>query len=271
MKAIWRIELFGGLWVQHAERVITRFPTQKTAVLLAYLAYHPQHPQPREALIEQLWPEIDPDAGRSSLRSALYSLRQLLEPEEGAAGNLLIASRSTVSLQPAAFTTDVAEFRAALRSAGRSDRPTERAARLSGALAGYRGELLPGYYEPWILQERRFLAEAHLDGLHQLAAALEQEGELEQGLEVARQAVGTDPLRDEAHFDLMRLYAAVGQPSAVLRQYQELERLLRQELGEPPSAAARTLADELRQRADEVAFHRAAELQRRLRSYSGKV
>jgi DNA-binding SARP family transcriptional activator len=262
MNAIWRIELLGGLRVQLADRVITHFPTQKTAVLLAYLAYHHQHPHPRDALIDQLWPEIDLEAARSSLRSALYSLRHLLEPED-AAGHLLLASRSTVSLHPDAFTTDVADFRAALHSAGRSERPTKRAARLSGALAGYRGELLPGSCEPWILQERRFLGEAYLEGLHQLVTALEQDGELERALEVARQAVSTDPLRDEAHFDLMRLYAAAGQPSAVLRQYQELERLLRQELGEPPSGAARALADELRQRADDVACHRAAEVQRR--------
>src|SRR5262245_14392966 len=158
MKGMWRIELLGELRVQHADRVITRFPTQKAGVLLAYLAYYPQHPHPRDALIEQLWPEIDLDAARSSLRNALYSLRQLLERDEGAPGTLLIASRSTVSLHPGAFTTDVADFRAALQAAGRTDRPAERAARLSSALECYHGELLPGYYEAWILQERRFLA-----------------------------------------------------------------------------------------------------------------
>jgi DNA-binding SARP family transcriptional activator len=96
MKAAWQIELLGGLWAKDGEREITRFPTQKTAVLLAYLAYHPQHPHPREALIEQLWPEIDLDAARSSLRNAVYALRQLLELEAGATGKLLLASRSTV-------------------------------------------------------------------------------------------------------------------------------------------------------------------------------
>src|SRR5262249_6975367 len=156
---------------------------------------------------------------------------QLLERQEDAAGQLLLASRSMVSLQTTAFTTDVAEFRAALQAAGRGDR-ADRAAQLSSALEQYHGELLPGYTESWILQERRFLAETYLEGLHQLVTALELDGDLEGALSVARQAVSTDPLRDEAHFDLMRLYAAAGQSSAVLRQYQELERLCRQELGE---------------------------------------
>ena len=40
MESAWRIDLFGGLSATHGERVVTRFRTQKTAALLAYLAYH---------------------------------------------------------------------------------------------------------------------------------------------------------------------------------------------------------------------------------------
>src|ERR1051326_8617241 len=43
----------------------------------------------------------------------------------------------------------------------------------------------------------------------------------------------------------MRLYAAAGQPSASRRQYRELERILQEELGEPPSSSTRALADQL--------------------------
>src|SRR5262249_38967870 len=64
--------------------------------------------------------------------------------------------------------------------------------------------------------------------------------------------VSVDPLREEAHYELMRLYALAGQPSATLQQYQELERILREELGETPSAATRALAEELRESARTV-------------------
>ena len=40
MNAQWRIELFGGLRAEYPSREVTRFSTQKTAVLLAYLAHH---------------------------------------------------------------------------------------------------------------------------------------------------------------------------------------------------------------------------------------
>src|SRR5260370_173842 len=106
--------------------------------------------------------------------------------------------------------------------------------------------LLPGYYEPWVLTERQALADRYLVALRQLAAAREEVGDLEGALAAARQAVTSDPLQEEAHYDVMRLAAALGQPSAALRQYQELERILREELDEAPSPEARALAAELR-------------------------
>src|SRR5207244_1405699 len=96
--------------------------------------------------------------------------------------------------------------------------------------------------------------------LRQLADALEQAGDLGHALEYARRRVSADPLREEAHFELMRLYAAMGQPAATLRQYQELERLLREELGETPSPATRALVDELRRNARTIILARGTRL-----------
>jgi predicted ATPase/DNA-binding SARP family transcriptional activator len=245
----WRIDLLGGLRAQCSDRVLTRFRTEKTALLLAYLAYHRQHSHARDVLVELLWPDIDLNAARNSLRVALHSLRQQLALPDTPASTLLIADRLTVSLNPSAFTTDVAQLQGALKAAARLPSAPERAALLARVIDLYRGELLPGYSEAWVLTERLHMSEVYLGALHQQVIALEQAGDPEQALEYARRAVSADPLREEAHYDLMRLYAALGQPSATLRQYQELERVLREELGETPSAATRALADELRSNA----------------------
>src|SRR5207249_12211582 len=91
----WRIELFGGLRARHGDRVITRFRTQKTASLLAFLAYHRGRAHGREELIDLFWPDDDIDAGRHSLRQALTSLRHQLEPPGVEAGSVLIPDRAT--------------------------------------------------------------------------------------------------------------------------------------------------------------------------------
>lgn len=52
--SFWQIELFGTLTVRHGNRAITRFSTQKSASLLAYLAYYRHQTHPREILMEML-------------------------------------------------------------------------------------------------------------------------------------------------------------------------------------------------------------------------
>src|SRR2546425_7652373 len=102
----WRIEMLGWLRAAQQDRVISRFRSQQTGALLAFLAYHSHRAHPREALIELLWPECDLEAGRNSFRVALSSLRRQLEPPDGsrgagtAPGTLLLISRTHVQFNP---------------------------------------------------------------------------------------------------------------------------------------------------------------------------
>src|SRR5262249_28208883 len=140
----WRIELFGRLRVTRGDDCHTRFRTQKTELLLAYLAYF-LRPHPREALIGLFWPDVEPPAARHSLSQALSSLRHVLETTGVPGGAVLAGGRNEVGLNPGAVTTDVVEFDAALRAAGASGGAgqaswLERAVELCG------GELIAGYY-----------------------------------------------------------------------------------------------------------------------------
>src|SRR5690242_12215282 len=126
MNEPWRIQLLGGLRLSQGERTITRFRTQKTAVLLAYLAYHQHRSHPRETLIELLWPDTDEGAARHSLSQALSSLRHQLEPPGVPSGAVIAADRFGVELNPEAATTDVAHFTEALRVAIRAGDDTGR-------------------------------------------------------------------------------------------------------------------------------------------------
>src|SRR5262249_55519785 len=157
---------------------LTHFETRKAAALLAYLAFYRERAHPREVLAEQLWPEEDLDATRDRFRQALSTLRQVLEPPGTPPGSVLFSDRTEVQLRPAAARTDVAEFDAARRPARQSSTPAERLPFLEAALGLYRGELLPGGYEEWILPERERLAEAYRNALGHLAAARAELGDL---------------------------------------------------------------------------------------------
>ena len=65
-------------------------------------------------------------------------------------------------------------------------------------------------------------------------------------------ALELDPLREGAHRDLMRLYVALGRPSAALRQFDDMERMLDEELGTQPSAASRELVAQIASRSNDT-------------------
>src|SRR5688572_29608035 len=104
----WRIELFGALTARSGDIAISRFRSQKTALLLAYLGFYRDRPHPREFLVDYLWREAKPVHGRMSLRTALSSLRRQLEPPGVPFGTVIVADPHQVQLNPRAVSTDVA-------------------------------------------------------------------------------------------------------------------------------------------------------------------
>ncbi len=249
------IELFGGLRVRQAGGAAVDCTGPLTGALLAYLALGLKRSHTREELMAFLWPEDDPEEARPKLRQALYALRSVLEAPPVEKGSVLRTSRTAVWLASETVRTDVTDFEKGVASARDRADPALRATLLAGAVDRVRGELLPGFYQEAFEAQRSRLAAEHREALYALTRAYQEAGDLPHALDTARRSLSLDPLAEEAHCDLMRLYAAAGQPSAVLRQYQELERILREELDEAPSPAAQALVGQLRRSAQVEEAH----------------
>ncbi len=123
-------------------------PSRAVALLLARLALHPQRQHAREELVDLLWPGAAAEVGRNRLRQTLSVLRSLLEPAGQPAGTTVQADRRTVWLSTGAMPCDAVAFLQAAQAG-----ETDLAHRL------YLGDLLPGHFEEWVLDERRHLAE----------------------------------------------------------------------------------------------------------------
>ena len=117
--------------------------------LLGGLALAPERAHAREELIELLWPGVAPNVGRNRLRQALSTLKSILEPAGRVpAQPVLQADRISVRVVPGSLDCDAVQFERCVRS-GRVDAAREL----------YHGELLPGFYDDWIDEERlRFAA-----------------------------------------------------------------------------------------------------------------
>ena len=236
MIEVWTVQLFGTLCARQGEHTLTRFRTHKTGALLAYLAFHADRPHPREVLSELFWPDSEEGAGLHSLRMALTSLRRQLEPPGVPGGAVLRANRRAVQLNPASFTTDVAVFENALLQAAQSDPGARRAEYLAQAVDLYQGELLSGYYDPWILPQVLRLEERYFGAVEELLLLLESTGQTEQALEFAGKAVAIDPKREDSRLALIRVAMKARRADLARRHCQEYVQLLAQEQDCPSPA-----------------------------------
>ncbi len=225
--------------VVHLDRqAVDRFRTRKTASLLALLAYHCGRTFPRDLLIEQLWPDDDPEAARHRLNIALSWLRKNALP-----AGALYTDRVSVRLDPDRVQTDTAALEAELQAATGEGANSMDA--LERALGLYCGELLPGFYEDWIEPERRRLAGCISSAACRLVEWYRRNGDLSRAIDYARCAVRLDPLAEDSRADLVSLYAAAGRRGAALREFSDLRRLLAEELDACPSGRTRSLLESL--------------------------
>ncbi len=144
--ARWQLRLLGAFELSDGTQRLVRLASRPMVALLARLALAPERNHPREELVELLWPGVDPQVSRNRLRQTLSVLRSVLEPPSQVPAPVLLADRHDVRLVRGALECDVAAF--------------EREARLgraAQALALYRGELLPGFFDEWVLDERQRL------------------------------------------------------------------------------------------------------------------
>jgi WD40 repeat protein/DNA-binding SARP family transcriptional activator len=233
---------------------VTDFVSDKARALLAYLAVEADRPHRRESLAGLLWPDFPESAARSSLRTALVNVRQLIG-DPGASPPFLRVTRQTVQFsQSDNAVVDVSRFTSLLEAslpqhAGEPERPPS-VQHLEEAVALCQGDFLEGFsladsvlFEEWVLLEREQLQRQALTALHRLAAHYETAGEPRRALQHAWRAVDLDPWPGAGQRQLMRLLALNGRREAALAQYQAYRQLLAEDLGVEPSAATRELYD----------------------------
>lgn len=240
-QTLWYFELLGRFRAESHARSFDRFRTQKTASLLAYLLLHADRPHTREALIDQFWPESTFEAGQTNLRVALNSLRKQLEPPGTPVNALLIATRDTVQIVAEAIETDVAQFQAAIRRFQSASDIRDQMEHGAEAIRLYKGRLLPALYDDWVLREQQHLESLSLNILRKMSLLCTRTGDVGTALEFALRAVECDPLNEELHAEVLRLYLAAEQPSAAVRHFQQFAALLSDQFDGVPSPETQAL------------------------------
>ena len=243
------IAVLGPLVVTSDGRPFRGKAPRKGRALLAYLALAGQ-PVSRERLADLLWPYQSQEQARHSLRNCLLELRKQLGPARGAVGS----DFNTCWVEA---ETDLRQLLRLSEGGGLGE--------LGAAIRLIRGELLDGLditSEPWLEwleRERERVIGILVPLLTRYSGFASGAGLHDEAIATARQLIRLNNLNEESHRRLMRVLAAAGQRGAALQQFNNLERLLRDELGVSPDAASCALRDELRRdRGSEVVEAEAA-------------
>jgi DNA-binding SARP family transcriptional activator len=230
-----RLYFLGSFRVERDGETI-HLPTRKTESLLAYLVLHPEE-HLREKIATLFWGESSDEHARRSLRMALTAVRQQLGTE------LLLTDRETVQLNPdSGLWVDALEFEILAREFLATD---QSALHINNEL--YRGELLDGFDDEWIRNERARLRTLYLDVLLRLTQRFREQGEYSRAIETAHQVLATDVANERAHQQLMWCYLFLDEREAAFKQYAECRRALQEELDVEPSPDTEALYQRIKQ------------------------
>jgi DNA-binding SARP family transcriptional activator/predicted ATPase len=241
------MRLLGDFSLNYGDQQVTSLNTTRLQSLLAYLVLHRDAPQPRQHLAFLFWPDATEAQARNNLRQLLHQLRQTLPAVE----HFLSADTHLLHWCPdTPFGLDVAEFERTLSLADemaehsnqhRLQDVLEQADRL------YRGELLPGCYDEWIMPERERLRQRHLQALEHLLRLCEAQGDTITAILYARRLIQLDPLSEDLYRRLMGLFALNNDRASALRVYHTCVTTLQRELGVEPDPVTHAAYERLLQ------------------------
>jgi DNA-binding SARP family transcriptional activator len=226
----WNLRLLGGWRLYRGSTPVELTPSPQRLVALLALTGRPS----RGYIAGILWPDEPESHGLNNLRALLSRLRQRRMLD-----GLIYHGDSGLALDDG-VVVDVDDLRrhAAAMHRGEITSAADRA-ELLGLLSA--GELLPGWYDDWVLGERERLRQTQLHTVELLCDLWSSEGDQAAALDAALVAVRLDPLRESAHRRAVGIHLEEGNVVEALRQFHRYERLLADELHIPPTEQLRDL------------------------------
>ncbi len=204
------------------QRLIALLALQERAVSRVYVA-------------GSLWPRHSERRAAGSLRSAIWRTNDVSR-------DLLTSDGSSIGLRPDVVVDSrelLAESRRVLdRSASRSAIDIDL----------FSHDLLPDWYDDWVLFERERLRHVRLATLERRAAQMAGSGDYLAALHAGTAAVQSEPLRESAHRVLVEAHLAAGNVAEAIRQFELYAKILAAELGLAPSPLITDLVRPYRER-----------------------
>jgi len=231
------VKLLGKFEVSHDGKPIA-IPSRPAQSLFAYLILNAGSSHRREKLAGLLWPDSLEETARDNLRHALWRMRKALEAVS--ATRFLHADDIAIRFKESSdYWLDAAELEKLSETASADE--------LIAVLSTYQGELLPGFYDEWLVLEREHLSSIFEHHMARLMSLLQDENRWLDILEWGERWIKLGQKPEPAYRALMSAHAAKGDMSKVAVTYERCLRSLK-EFGFEPSEQTRALYERLKVR-----------------------
>jgi DNA-binding SARP family transcriptional activator len=181
----------------------------------------------RASVAGTLWPDATETRAYSNLRSALARLERSYR-------KMLQASKLELGLAEG-ITVDIHHAQTLARRLLDPAATPDQADLSPAAVVALSDDLLPGWYDDWVLAEAEDWRQLRLHALEKLAGRFTAVGSWGQAADAARAAVRADPLRESAQAALIQVHVAEGNQSEAVREFTHYRALLHTELGLEPT------------------------------------
>jgi DNA-binding SARP family transcriptional activator/predicted ATPase len=232
------VRLLGQFKVEldnHAIEISSR-PAQS---LFAYLILNPGTEHRREKLAGLFWPDSSESNARNNLRQALWRVRKALREEEGAEGGFIRSDSFSLAFNPQSeYWLDAAVLE-------KDPSPENATKDLIELVSLYEGELLPGFYDDWVVLEREHLQASFERMMQRLMEGLVREKRWHEVLEWGERWIALGQVPELAFRALMIAHGGLGDTSNVALVYQRCKDALEVELGVEPSEDTKTVYERL--------------------------
>lgn len=214
-----RLYLLGGFELQIDDDVVDVQPVAQR--LLALLALR-SNVMERSFVAFQLWPDTTEERAKANLRSTVWRLRR-------STGDIVESSKTQMRLASWVWVDvcdgrdpGVADARAQSRGQRRLDAPID-------------AELLPDWYDDWLVTERERIRQLGLHALEARGNELLAAGRTDEAIQLGLRAAAVEPLRESPHRLVIRCHLAEGNLVEAIHQYDRYAELLGRELCTSPS------------------------------------
>jgi non-specific serine/threonine protein kinase len=234
------IKFLGAFEVKRDGEAVT-VPSRAAQSLFAYLVLSAGFSHRREKLAGLLWPDSTEESARDYLRHGLWRIRKAIEvaPAHGKAVPYLIADDIQISFKAdSPYSLDAAVIKKINAAEASTDE-------LIAALSLYEGELLPGFYDEWVVLEREHLQSVFEQKVSRLLELLELESRWSDMLTWGERWISFGQKPEAAYRALMSAHSALGDKAKIAATYERCAKSLR-EFDMQPSDQTRVLYEDLK-------------------------